>query len=200
MDGDWLFAPGTIPETSGELLDTQNRAATTAGNWDGHFKGDAVGLSDLDDPRTGAVSTMVEHNAMRFTQRLGLVQSLSCALSDLCVVSGDGQSAAEGTNVRDPVIIQVDSQQLSVDGNPISAPLSGVTIRVLVTAGDAKINGTSSTYSMTGPDGRAAFSNITVGALDSQLTFEIILPRSEYLNSCSADAVPPVTVSVLVKR
>ncbi len=192
VDRDLLFASGTIAASSADLVDAPNRLAWPGGSGDGHFNGDGAGLSDAGDPDFGPVRTVLEHNAMRFTERLGLMLESRCALSDLCIVSGDNQAAAAGQQLPAPVVLQVDAT--TDEGG---RGQSGVTLELVVTSGDALIDGANRAYVMTDSDGRASVV-VTNGTVDSEITVEVVAPMAPQ-NVCSI-AGSPLNVNVWVQQ
>jgi hypothetical protein len=128
---------------------------------------------------------------MRFTDRLHLTLSLQCALSALCVVSGDNQVAPAGQPIPLPVVLHVDSS-----GSEAPQSQSGVTLELVVTRGDALVNGATRAYLMTGSDGTASVT-VTNGTVDSEITVELVPPMAPQ-NSCTVVG-SPLTVYVWVQ-
>jgi hypothetical protein len=196
VDGDLLFAPGSIPAASAELLDAPNIAAPGGANGDGHFKGDGPGLADTGD----AVRTMREHEAMRFTLRDNLALEVNCALSGFSIVSGDGQSGPSSQLLPQPLVVKVLAKNTDIaSGTVVDAARAGVTIKFAVISGTATIGGASEAYAMTDDSGQAAVV-VTNGTSDSQFQAQVLPPMAPQ-NVCPPEflAVSTLTFTAHVK-
>jgi len=85
-----------------------------------------------------------------------------------------------------------------VDSSGSEAPQSqsGVTLELVVTRGDALVNGATRAYLMTGSDGTASVT-VTNGTVDSEITVELVPPMAPQ-NSCTVVG-SPLTVYVWVQ-
>jgi hypothetical protein len=171
-DGDLLYVPGTIPATSSELLDAPNIDAPGGANSDGHFQGD--GAKDR-FPAMGeieAVHAMLERNALRFISRLGLYQTLECALHGFFPVS-DFELSGPPLQVL-PEYLTVEVEQDSNGG--IGEPAPGVTVRFSVEDEcDAMVDGSAVAWAVTDSMGEASV-EVTVGSKDCEIVAEVLPP------------------------
>jgi hypothetical protein len=166
-DGDTLVAVKFgMPDSLGDLIDGPNRAVDPQGNIDGHFLGDGGGAASKDTQG----QAVIEHNAQRFANELGLLTDLGCALTSYSILDGADQTAPPGALLSAPLTVAVKSVSYSGEGDQ---PQGAVTIHFFITAGDARIDGQVERFVMTDEMGRAQV-QLTNGTRDSEIAAEIV--------------------------
>jgi hypothetical protein len=177
-DDDHLF--NALRPTSADLLDAPNAAVAPGGNGDSHFRG----INSPDD--AAPVNTMLEHNAMRFSKRIGKLEFLGCGFSGLSVFSGNNQAGPPLTPLPFPLVVTIEARETDSTGSDSDRPLAGVTVRFTV-MGTASVAGVQVAYAMTDANGQALVS-VTNGTADSQIDAEGVQPMMTPPSECE---IPP---------
>ncbi len=171
-DQDGVFAPGPLPESSADLLDDFNVDSGQGESGDGHF------LLDLVSDDHEAVKTMHEHNAMRFTHRLGEDSDFECAYSSIEAAGNTTLSGPAGQYLPDPIEVRAKWKTGPLPAD--SAAGAGVTVRFSVLGGcDAQVDGSAQAWSMTqGGPSPVAGVEVRVGSVECTILAEVVPPMA----------------------
>jgi hypothetical protein len=186
-DNDGVFIPGSLPPSSADLFDDNNMndpqgiSGTGGTSGDGHFIGEI--LAGQDDPE--AVTTVREHNAIRFTNRLGLLSKFSCTYQEIKVLSHtpdpvSGAVSLVGTP-GDVLTVEVSLMWKHLGGqagNVVQG--AGATLQFSVPDGcDAKVDNSDEAWVMTvGKNPASAKVDIKIGTTECTVVAELVAPMS----------------------